>query len=112
VLDLDVARNAYGAQIESFEAELDVHHPALNERPLQALFIRAPLITRCGEGIEVLASHGEEPVVVRHGNIMAASFHPELSGETRLHRLWLDGLAAEARNSDSNQCISAQKDLS
>ena len=92
VLDIDVARNAYGRQIESFETDLEI--PALKEikgsgKPLHAAFIRAPQITRVGENVEVLATHNNYPVAVRQDKIMALSFHPEVSGEARLHQLWL-----------------------
>lgn len=86
-LDIDVARNAYGAQLDSFEA--DVEMPLAGPAPLRAVFIRAPRITRVGDGVEVLASHHGEPVVVREGRLMAAAFHPEIAGDDRLHRLWL-----------------------
>jgi len=90
-LDIDVVRNAYGAQLDSFEADIDV--PAAGEAPLRAVFIRAPRIMRVGDGVEVLASHGGVPVVVRQGRLMAAAFHPEIAGDERLHRLWLEALA-------------------
>ena len=90
VLDIDVARNAYGAQVESFEADIEVS--GAGAEPLRAVFIRAPQITRYGDGVEVLATHGEKPVVVRQGNLMATSFHPEISGDARLHALWLESL--------------------
>ncbi|MBW3637981.1 MAG: pyridoxal 5'-phosphate synthase glutaminase subunit PdxT, partial [Armatimonadetes bacterium] len=89
VLDVRVARNAYGTQIESFESEIFV--PELGES-IRAVFIRAPQIRRVGEGVETLASHGDAPVAVRQGGIMALSFHPEIVGEDRLHRLWLDSM--------------------
>lgn len=101
VLDLDVARNAYGAQVDSFEADIEVPeletsgtNPAATARRLRAVFIRAPQIARCGPGVEVLAWYGERPVLVRQGSLMATSFHPEISGDARLHQLWLDGVAA------------------
>jgi 5'-phosphate synthase pdxT subunit len=90
VLDIDVARNAYGAQLDSFEADIDM--PAAGEAPLRAVFIRAPRITRVGEDVEVLASYNGVPVVVRQGRLMAAAFHPEIAGDERLHRLWIDTL--------------------
>lgn len=91
-LDIDVARNAYGAQIESFETEVEV--PALQtaqlgEQPLKVFFIRAPQIERVGEEVEVLATHHDLPVLVRQRAIMAAAFHSEISGDPRLHALWL-----------------------
>lgn len=91
-LDVDVARNAYGAQIESFETSVEV--PALQEaelgtEALQAMFIRAPQITRTGNDVEVLASHRDMPVLVRQQKMIAATFHPEIAGDHRLHALWL-----------------------
>lgn len=91
-LDIDVARNAYGPQIESFETWLEV--PATGDDPLRVAFIRAPQILRTGEGVEVLATRNEQAVAVRQGNIMALTFHPEVVGEARLHQLWLDGFNA------------------
>lgn len=93
-LDIDVARNAYGAQVDSFEADIEVPLVEGEEEaePLRAVFIRAPQIVRCGEAVEVLARHGDQPVVVRQGNLMASSFHPEISGDARLHLLWLNGV--------------------
>ena len=87
-LDARVARNAYGAQLESFETELEV--PVLNET-IRAVFIRAPQIREVGAGVEVLAEHEGVPVLVRQGQVMAAAFHPEIAGESRLHQLWMDG---------------------
>jgi 5'-phosphate synthase pdxT subunit len=87
-LDVDVARNAYGPQIESFETKLEV--PVLGAEPLRVAFIRAPQITRVGESVEVLARHNEQPVAVRQGKIVALTFHPEVVGEARLHQFWLD----------------------
>lgn len=94
-LDIDVARNAYGAQVDSFEADVNV--PALGEEPLRAVFIRAPRITRTGEDVEILATHAGEPVLVQQQMpsgpvLMAAAFHPEIAGDSRLHRLWLAAL--------------------
>jgi 5'-phosphate synthase pdxT subunit len=91
-LDIDVARNAYGPQIESFETWLEV--PATGDDPLRVAFIRAPQILRTGEDVEVIATRNEQAVAVRQGNIMALTFHPEVVGEARLHQLWLDGFNA------------------
>ena len=86
LLDITVKRNAFGRQLESFEAELDV--PVLGDRPVHAVFIRAPLVERVGDGVDVLAKLDDGRVVaVRKGNVIATAFHPELSGETRFHRL-------------------------
>src|SRR5512141_262115 len=86
LLDITVKRNAFGRQLESFEADLDV--PVLGDRPVHAVFIRAPIVERVGEGVDVLARLDDGAVVaVRRGNVIATAFHPELSGETRFHRL-------------------------
>ena len=86
LLDVTVERNAFGRQLESFEADLDVD--LVGERPVHAVFIRAPVIDRTGPGVDVLARLDDGRVVaVRERNILATSFHPELAGETRFHRL-------------------------
>jgi 5'-phosphate synthase pdxT subunit len=86
LLDITVKRNAFGRQLESFEAELDV--PVLGDRPVHAVFIRAPIVERVGEDVDVLAKlYDGRAVAVRKGNVIATAFHPELSGETRFHRL-------------------------
>jgi 5'-phosphate synthase pdxT subunit len=93
LLDITVHRNAFGRQLESFETELAV--PILGDRPVHAVFIRAPIVERVGPGVEVLATLPDGRVVaVRQRNVMAISFHPELAGETRIHRL-LATMAAE-----------------
>ncbi len=86
VLDVVVERNAFGRQVDSFEADLAVTGL---DQPLHAVFIRAPIVDKVGGDVEVLASVGDNPVMVRQGNIVATSFHPELTGETRVHRLML-----------------------
>jgi pyridoxal 5'-phosphate synthase pdxT subunit len=83
LLDVSVRRNAFGRQLASFEAELD-----WDDGPLHAVFIRAPWVEELGGGVEVLAKVDGHPVAVRQGNILAVSFHPELTDERRLHR-WL-----------------------
>ncbi|MBT8164024.1 MAG: pyridoxal 5'-phosphate synthase glutaminase subunit PdxT [Acidimicrobiia bacterium] len=87
VLDVVVERNAFGRQVDSFEAELDV--TGLVD-PLHAVFIRAPVIDKAGADVEILATVENDPVMVRQGNIIATSFHPELTGETRVHTLMLN----------------------
>jgi 5'-phosphate synthase pdxT subunit len=86
-LDAAVSRNAYGRQVESFEADIAV--PALGEEPLCAVFIRAPVITAVGAAVEVLARFENAPVLVRQANILASSFHPELTDDLRVHRYFL-----------------------
>ena len=93
LLDVTVRRNAYGRQVDSFEALIEA--PALGPEPLEAAFIRAPLITRAGEGVEVLAHHDGHPVLVRQGTLLASSFHPELTGDLRVHRYFAERLAGE-----------------
>jgi 5'-phosphate synthase pdxT subunit len=93
VLDVTVERNAFGRQLDSFETELDV--PVLGSQPVHAVFIRAPVISRVGPGVAVMATLEDGRVVaVRERNVLATSFHPELAGETRFHRL-LTTMAAE-----------------
>lgn len=93
LLDVTVERNAFGRQLESFETDLDV--PLLGTQPVHAVFIRAPVIDRVGPGVDVLARLPDGRVVaVRERNVFATSFHPELAGEARFHRL-LATMAAE-----------------
>jgi 5'-phosphate synthase pdxT subunit len=87
VLDIEARRNAFGRQLHSFEADLDV--TGVSGGPVHAVFIRAPWVAETGPGVEVLADVEGHPVAVRQGNILAVSFHPELTGETRLHELLL-----------------------
>lgn len=90
-IDISVRRNAFGRQVDSFEADLVV--PALEGGPLHAVFIRAPYVESVGEGVEVLAAIGDRPVLCRQGCVTVAAFHPELSGDARLHELLLADLA-------------------
>jgi 5'-phosphate synthase pdxT subunit len=86
LLDIGVKRNAFGRQLDSFEAELSV--PVLGDKPVHAVFIRAPVVERVGDDVDVLAQLEDGRVVaVREGNVIATAFHPELAGETRFHRL-------------------------
>ena len=85
VLDILARRNAFGRQLRSFEADLDITGVA--GAPVRAVFIRAPWVAETGPGVEVLAEVAGHPVAVRQGNVVAVSFHPELTGETRLHEL-------------------------
>lgn len=89
-LDLDVRRNGYGRQVDSFEVDIDVE--ALGSSPFRAVFIRAPLVTRTGAGVEVLATYDSNPVVVAEQQHLALAFHPEMTHDDRLHRLFLDRL--------------------
>ena len=95
-LDLAVARNAYGRQVDSFEADLDA--PVLGAgATFRGVFIRAPRFTRRGPGVETLLTHAGEPVGVRHGSAVALAFHPELTDDLRLHRWFLDTVVAGNR---------------
>lgn len=86
LLDVDVKRNAYGRQLDSFETDLAV--PILGDEPVHAVFIRAPIIERVGPDVDVLARLADGAVVaVRQGPVLATAFHPELAGEPRFHRL-------------------------
>jgi 5'-phosphate synthase pdxT subunit len=84
-LDIGIRRNAYGRQLES-----SIREGRLGESPIEMVFIRAPKIERVGPGVEVIATEGNDPVAVRQGKAMAATFHPELSEDTRVHRAFLD----------------------
>ena len=89
LLDIEVRRNAYGRQVDSFETHIDV----TGVGPVRAVFIRAPVVEEVGPGVDVLAEHEGTPVVVQRDNLLAASFHPEMAGDPRLH----DRLLALAR---------------
>jgi 5'-phosphate synthase pdxT subunit len=93
LLDLSVSRNAYGRQVASFEADLEL---AGEGEPLRGIFIRAPRVEEAGPNVEVLAELDGEPVLLRQGKIIAASFHPELTGDTRVHERFLDLVWEEA----------------
>jgi len=86
-LDVTTRRNAFGRQVDSFEVDLDVTGVAGG--PMRAVFIRAPFVVEHGAAVEVLAAVDHHPVVVRQGSILGASFHPELTGDNRLHRVFV-----------------------
>lgn len=87
VLDVAVARNAFGRQVDSFREALTIRGW---DTPFPGVFIRAPVFRRVGPGVEVLARLGEEAVLVRQGAVLAAAFHPELTGDLRIHRYFLE----------------------
>lgn len=91
VMDISVERNAYGRQIDSFEAEFEVK--GLTGKPVNGIFIRAPKIVSISENVDVLAVHKNVPVLVRQKNILAASFHPELSDDLRIHSYFISEMA-------------------
>jgi 5'-phosphate synthase pdxT subunit len=87
LLDLDVDRNAFGRQVASFEADVELEGET---EPIRGVFIRAPRVTATGDAVEVLGRLAGEPVLVREGRILAASFHPELTDDTRVHERFLE----------------------
>jgi 5'-phosphate synthase pdxT subunit len=88
LLDVRVTRNAYGRQVDSFEADVDA--PAIEGGPVRAVFIRAPVVDSVGEQVEVLATLDGKPILVEQDALLAAAFHPELAGDGRLHRRMLE----------------------
>ncbi|HEV3408258.1 MAG TPA: pyridoxal 5'-phosphate synthase glutaminase subunit PdxT [Gaiellaceae bacterium] len=93
LVDLEVARNAFGRQVASFEADLDVEGET---EPLRGVFIRAPRVRDVGPEVEVLAELDGEPVLLRQGRFLVASFHPELTSDTRVHERFLDLVREES----------------
>ncbi len=87
LVDVSVRRNAYGRQVASFEADLELEGES---EPLRGVFIRAPRVADAGPGVEVLAELNGEPVLLRQGRFLIASFHPELTDDPRVHQLFLD----------------------
>jgi 5'-phosphate synthase pdxT subunit len=93
LLDVTVARNAFGRQIDSFEADIPI--PELGEKPVRGVFIRAPYVSSCGKGVEELGRFQDKIVVVRSGNILGSAFHPELTDDTRMHEMFV-GMVRDA----------------
>jgi pyridoxal 5'-phosphate synthase pdxT subunit len=100
VMDIETRRNAFGRQIRSFEADLDI--PGVDGPPVRAIFIRAPWVEVCGDDVEVLAEVDGHPVAVRQGNVLVISFHPEIAGEDRLHRLFLAAVRERSEAFDAS----------
>jgi 5'-phosphate synthase pdxT subunit len=94
LIDVEVRRNAFGRQVSSFEAPLRLEADA---EPLTGVFIRAPWIERAGDGVEVLAEHEGRPVAARQGTVLVTAFHPELTGDRRLHRRFAEMVAGSRR---------------
>ncbi len=92
IMDIGVRRNAYGRQVDSFEADLEFKH--LPGDDYRGVFIRAPWIETLGEDVEALASHDGHVVAARQGDMLATAFHPELTGDPRVHRFFLDEIVA------------------
>lgn len=100
LIDVTVRRNAYGRQVASSEVPLTV--PALGPKPFPAIFIRAPWIERAGPTVEILAEHDGHGVFVREKNVLGTSFHPELTGDSRVHEYFLDIVRESARAPKKN----------
>jgi len=96
LIDATARRNAFGRQLQSFEADLEVER--IGTEPLRAVFIRAPWVERHGPGVEVLASHEGHPVAIREGTVLGCAFHPELTDDSRLHALFM-AMTTKARES-------------
>jgi 5'-phosphate synthase pdxT subunit len=97
-IDVTARRNAFGRQLQSFEADLEV--TGTGDEPLRAVFIRAPWVERSGEGVEVLASWKGHPVAVRGEGVLASSFHPELTDDPRFHAIFM-AMVTNARDQDN-----------
>jgi 5'-phosphate synthase pdxT subunit len=104
LIDATARRNAFGRQLQSFEADLEIE--GIGDEPLRAVFIRAPWIERSGPGVEMLASYEGHPVAIREGTVLASAFHPELTDDSRFHAIFMamvtsasarDGAKEEAR---------------
>ncbi|HEV7770906.1 MAG TPA: pyridoxal 5'-phosphate synthase glutaminase subunit PdxT [Solirubrobacterales bacterium] len=87
LIDATARRNAFGRQLQSFEADLEID--GIGDEPLRAVFIRAPWVERCGPGVEVLASYDGHPVAIREGDVLASAFHPELTDDPRFHAIFM-----------------------
>jgi pyridoxal 5'-phosphate synthase pdxT subunit len=106
LVDVSVRRNAYGRQVASFEADLQLSG---DEGRVRGVFIRAPRVTEVGPGVEVLAELDGEPVLLREGRFLVASFHPELTDDTRVHELFLDLVREEQRTRSLDAPLAARK---
>src|SRR5438034_2980317 len=97
-IDISIRRNAYGRQIDS-----SIREGRFQGSPVEMVFIRAPKISRLGPGVEVLATEGDDPVMVRQGKVMAATFHPELSSDVRIHREFIE-FVCNSNLDDAEKC--------
>lgn len=103
LIDATAERNAFGRQLQSFEADLEL--VGAGDEPLRAVFIRAPWVARCGPGVEVLASFDGHPVAIREGGVLACAFHPELTDDSRVHALFM-AMTTSARNREREEAES------
>ncbi len=102
LIDATARRNAFGRQLQSFEADLEVE--GIGDEPLRAVFIRAPWVERSGPGVEVLASYEGHPVAIREGTVLASAFHPELTDDSRLHAIFMAmATSASARGGEKEK---------
>ncbi len=97
LLDITVERNAFGRQVESFQASVGLHLASGHDKIFHAFFIRAPRIRANGEEVKVLASYQGEPILVRQGHLLGASFHPELTGDPTIHQYFLEMVREKKR---------------
>ncbi|MBI2044820.1 pyridoxal 5'-phosphate synthase glutaminase subunit PdxT [Candidatus Pacearchaeota archaeon] len=96
LMNIDVERNGYGRQKESFEADLDIISLGLEAgEKFRGVFIRAPIIKSIGEGVEILSKLGDYPVLLRNGNLLVSTFHPELTDNPNIHRLFIEKMVAK-----------------
>ena len=105
-MDIVVRRNAFGRQVNSFEADVAVS--AVGDPPMRGIFIRAPWIERAGSSVEVLAEHAGHPVAARDATRIVAAFHPELTDDRRLHRLFVDGIRGAVTEQEEDTVVGAQ----
>ena len=101
-MDVDVKRNAYGRQLDSFITNVEA--PPLGPQPLEAVFIRAPVVERVGPSVEVLASNSGKPILLRQGKHLAATFHPELTKDARVHQYFAKMLEQQRASSSASSC--------
>jgi pyridoxal 5'-phosphate synthase pdxT subunit len=99
-IDLTVRRNGYGRQLDSFETDLDIGGLA---EPFHGVFIRAPRVESVGAGVDVLARHDGDPVLVRQGHVLAAAFHPELTADSRVHERFVDLVRSPERHGEEQE---------
>jgi 5'-phosphate synthase pdxT subunit len=95
LMDITIRRNAFGRQVDSFEEDIPV--AGIEGGSVRAVFIRAPFVTRVGEGVDVLASYNSHPIMVRQGWLLGSAFHPELTDDSRVHQYFLD-MVLQAKN--------------
>jgi 5'-phosphate synthase pdxT subunit len=105
-MDIVVRRNAFGRQVNSFEADVAVS--AVGDPPMRGIFIRAPWIEQAGSSVEVLAEHAGHPVAARDATRIVAAFHPELTDDRRLHRLFVDGIRGAVTEQEEDTVVGAQ----